>query len=169
MWSSLESWTMDPAGSSPGCHLNRKIRPWTGLWRTEQMDYVKSCHHWDPDGAHVNLLQVVKVLRLHAPDLLHLRSFAAWRGQMKHRTVSHTLDMKVDTTCVLVKVQPQSGPRSPWRSNTFTMRLFLLIDLHCVVLLLLLVFNCWWLCFLFSGLCQKRHPDFNATAWFNKD
>lgn len=31
MWSSLESWTIDPAGSSPGCHLKRKINPWTGL------------------------------------------------------------------------------------------------------------------------------------------
>lgn len=31
IWSSLESWTIDPAGSSPGCHLNRKINPWTGL------------------------------------------------------------------------------------------------------------------------------------------
>lgn len=31
IWSSLESWTMDPAGSSPGCHLKRKIKPWTGL------------------------------------------------------------------------------------------------------------------------------------------
>lgn len=31
IWSSLESWTMEPAGSSPGCHLKRKIKPWTGL------------------------------------------------------------------------------------------------------------------------------------------
>lgn len=29
--SSLESWTTEPAGSSPGCHLKRKISPCTGL------------------------------------------------------------------------------------------------------------------------------------------
>lgn len=29
--SSLESWTTEPAGSSPGCHLRRKTNLWTGV------------------------------------------------------------------------------------------------------------------------------------------
>ena len=30
------SWTTAPEGSSPACHLNRKINPWTGLKKEEE-------------------------------------------------------------------------------------------------------------------------------------
>ena len=41
--SSLESWTTEPAGSSPGCHLKRKINPWTGLQNKIQISDTKPC------------------------------------------------------------------------------------------------------------------------------
>lgn len=87
MWSSLESCTIDPAGSSPGCHLKRKINPWTGLKQNTHSKlsvYLEEARMKTKSspGEQASVLQILKVLGLHTPDLLNLRSSATWQRQI---------------------------------------------------------------------------------------